>query len=169
MTSTCQQLSYQLQQQLTGAWFPQEFITDKPVPWSSATLTRWGRVTHICVGNLTIIGSENGLSSPGRNIVDWTPRNILQWNVNRNSYIFIQVNPFENVVGKMAAILSRPQCVKSSLNLARYGFAVPNDFSLRLNAYHCVYCIPYSETHCRRHLQIHLLNTNLCALIAISL
>ena len=25
----------------------------------------WGRVTHICVGNLTIIGSDNGLS-PGR-------------------------------------------------------------------------------------------------------
>ena len=25
-------------------------------------LTHWGRVTHICVGNLTIIGSDNGLS-----------------------------------------------------------------------------------------------------------
>ena len=36
----------------------------------------------------------------------------LQLNVNRNSYIFIQENPFENVVRKMAAILSRPQCVK---------------------------------------------------------
>ena len=29
------------------------------------SLTHWGRVTHICVGNLTIIGSDNGLS-PGR-------------------------------------------------------------------------------------------------------
>ena len=28
-------------------------------------LTHWGRVTHLCVGNLTIIGSDNGLS-PGR-------------------------------------------------------------------------------------------------------
>ena len=28
-------------------------------------LTHWGRVTHICVGNLTIIGLDNGLS-PGR-------------------------------------------------------------------------------------------------------
>ena len=28
-------------------------------------LTHWGRGTHICVGNLTIIGSDNGLS-PGR-------------------------------------------------------------------------------------------------------
>ena len=29
------------------------------------TITHWGRVTHICVSNLTIIGSDNGLS-PGR-------------------------------------------------------------------------------------------------------
>ena len=29
------------------------------------TLTLWGRVTHICVGDLTSIGSDNGLS-PGR-------------------------------------------------------------------------------------------------------
>ena len=28
-------------------------------------LTHWGRVTHICVSKLTIIGSYNGLS-PGR-------------------------------------------------------------------------------------------------------
>ena len=28
-------------------------------------LTHWGRVTHICVGTLTITGSDNGLS-PGR-------------------------------------------------------------------------------------------------------
>ena len=45
-------------------------------------------------------------------IVNWTPRNKLQWNFNRNSYIFIQENRFENVVWKMAAILARPQCVK---------------------------------------------------------
>ena len=28
-------------------------------------LTHWGRVTHICVSKLTIIGSDNGLA-PGR-------------------------------------------------------------------------------------------------------
>ena len=31
---------------------------------SVALLTHWGRVTHICVSKLTIIGSDNGLS-PG--------------------------------------------------------------------------------------------------------
>ena len=48
------------------------------------------------------------------NTVNWTPMNKLQWNLNRNSYIFIQENPFENVVWKMATILSWPQCVKNT-------------------------------------------------------
>ena len=46
------------------------------------------------------------------NIVNWTLGNKLQWNFNRNSYIFIQKNLFETVVWKMAAILFWPQCVK---------------------------------------------------------
>ena len=39
-------------------------------------LTHWGRVTHICVSELTIIGSDNGLS-PGRQAVIWTDDRIL--------------------------------------------------------------------------------------------
>ena len=38
------------------------------------------------------------------NIVDWTLRNKVQWNLNRNWNIFIQENAFENVVWKMSAI-----------------------------------------------------------------
>ena len=49
-------------------------------------------------------------NSPWWNIVNWTIRNQLQWNPNRNSYIFIEENAFENVVWKMVAILSRPLC-----------------------------------------------------------
>ena len=33
--------------------------------WYVTTLTHWGRVTHICVSKLFILGSDNGLS-PGR-------------------------------------------------------------------------------------------------------
>ena len=87
----------------------------------SCLLTHWGRVTHICVGNLTIIGSDNGLivawTAPSHylnqcwNIVNWTLRNKLQWNFNRNSNIFIQQNALQNGVCEMASILSRPQCV----------------------------------------------------------
>ena len=86
-------------------------------------LTHWGRVSHKCVGKLTIIGSDNGLS-PGRrqanqwwNIVNWTPGNKLQWILHGNWYIFIQENAFENVVCEMAYILSRPQCVKNKLKI----------------------------------------------------
>ena len=41
----------------------------------------------------------------------WDPRNKFQWNFNGNSYILIHENPFENIVGKMAPILSSPQYV----------------------------------------------------------
>ena len=40
-------------------------------------LTHWGRVTHICVSKLTIIGSDNSLS-PGRHqAIIWTNAGIL--------------------------------------------------------------------------------------------
>ena len=40
-------------------------------------LTHWGRVTHICVGNLTTIGSDNGLSPGRRQAIIWTNAGIL--------------------------------------------------------------------------------------------
>ena len=40
-------------------------------------LTHWGRVTHICVGNLTIYGSDNGLSPGRRQAITWTNVGIL--------------------------------------------------------------------------------------------
>ena len=41
-------------------------------------LTHWGRVTHICVtSNLTIIGSDIGLSPDWRQVIIWTSGEIL--------------------------------------------------------------------------------------------
>ena len=40
-------------------------------------LTHWGRMTHICVSNLTIIGSDNGLSPGRRQAIIWTNVGIL--------------------------------------------------------------------------------------------
>ena len=51
------------------------------------------------------------LSEPMLEYFNWTPRNKLQWNFNRNSDIFIQEKPSKTVVWKMLAILSRSQCV----------------------------------------------------------
>ena len=47
--------------------------------WSSVelTLSHWGRVTHLCVGIVTIIGSDNGLSHDRRQATIWTNAGIL--------------------------------------------------------------------------------------------
>ena len=86
-------------------------------------LTHWGRVTHICVSKLTIIGSDKGLSPRRCQAIIWTngglsligplgtkPSEILT---------FIQENAFERVVCELAAILSRPQCVNVSAVLVQ--------------------------------------------------
>ena len=51
--------------------------TTKFGPELQNTLTHWGRVTHICVSKLTIIGSDNGLSPGRRQAIIWTNARIL--------------------------------------------------------------------------------------------
>ena len=40
-------------------------------------LTHWGRITHICVSKLTIIGSDNGLLPGQCQAITWTNADIL--------------------------------------------------------------------------------------------
>ena len=40
-------------------------------------LTHWGRVTHICVSELTIIGSDNGMSPGRRQAIIWNNPGLL--------------------------------------------------------------------------------------------
>ena len=70
-------------------------------------------MTHICVGKLSILASDNGLSPGRRQAIIWTNAGILligPLGTNFSeilieiNYIFIQENAFENVVWKMAAI-----------------------------------------------------------------
>ena len=92
------------------------------VNWCVSTLINWCRVTHICVGNLNIIGSDNGFSPGRRQTIIWTDTGILLIGPSgadfneisiKKSYIFIHENLFENVVRKMAAILFWPPCVNT--------------------------------------------------------
>ena len=49
-------------------------------PWSGVAkspLTQWGQVTNICISNLTIIGSDNSLSTGRRQAIIWTKAGIL--------------------------------------------------------------------------------------------
>ena len=47
------------------------------LPIQSYSLTHWGWVTHVYVSNLTIIGSDNGLSPGRRQAIAWTNVGIL--------------------------------------------------------------------------------------------
>ena len=112
-------------------------------------LTHPGRVTHICVSNLTIIGSYNGLSSGRRNAKLLSEQNaaillIGTLGTNRNSYIFIQENASEYIVWTMAAILSRPQYVKP-VNPIPYAVH-PKNYAR--GSWYAVYCCAQADfTH----------------------
>ena len=49
-----------------------EWFASIQLAWLFTEFTHWGRVTHICVTNLTTIGSDNGLSPGRRQAIIWT-------------------------------------------------------------------------------------------------
>ena len=85
-------------------------------------LIHWGRVTHICVSYPTITGSDNGLS-PGRRqaiilinagklLIGPLETNVSDILIEIHTFSF-QENAFGSVIWKMAAIMSRPQCINN--------------------------------------------------------
>ena len=54
-----------------------EFVDIHNTVWSFYHLTHWGRVMHICVRKLTIIGSDNGLAHGWNQTIIWTNDGIL--------------------------------------------------------------------------------------------
>ena len=75
-------------------------------------LTHWGRVTHICVGNLNIIGPDNGLWPGRRQAIIWTNAGILliePWGTNfREMLIDIHTFSFKKIHLKMSSAKWRP-------------------------------------------------------------
>ena len=58
--------------------FAHKKLTVAPIDMPETSyLTHWGRVTHICVSNPTIIGSDNGLSPSRRQAIIWTNVGLL--------------------------------------------------------------------------------------------
>ena len=90
---------------------------------SRSGLTHWGRVTHICVNKLTIIGSDNGLSPGRRQAIIWTNAGILSMRtIETNvSEILIQINKFwfKKMYLKVSSGKWRPFCVGLKM-LTRY-------------------------------------------------
>ena len=81
----------------------------------SLPLTHWGRVTHICVGILTIIGSDNGLSTGRRQAIIWTNAGILLIEPLGTNFseilIGIQIFSFTKMRLKMPSAKWRPFCL----------------------------------------------------------
>ena len=78
-------------------------------------LTHWGQVTHICVGNLTIIGSDNGLSPGRRQTITWTKVGILLIGPLGTNFsemlIEIHTFSFKKIHLKMSSGKWRPFCL----------------------------------------------------------
>ena len=79
-------------------------------------LFHWGRVTHISIGNLTIIGSDNGLSPGRRQAIIWTNvRILLIGPLGTNfSEMLIKINTFSF---KKIHLKMSSGCVKCLLSL----------------------------------------------------
>ena len=116
-------------------------------------------MTHICVGILTIIGSDNGLSPGWHQAIIWTNAGILSiWPLGTNLIeILIEILTFsfkkmhsENVVCEAAAILSRPQCVKWNVsNRSSIIEMFASTSALKINT---VYCVHQWQLHINIHI-----------------
>ena len=74
---------------------------------SNHMLTHWGRVTHICVSKLTIIGSDNGLAPGRRQTIIWTNDGTNFSEI----LIGIQTFSFKKMHLKMSSAKWRPFCL----------------------------------------------------------
>ena len=75
------------------------------------SLTHWGRVTHICVSKLTIIGSDNGLASGQRQTIIWTNAGMLligPLGINNEILIRIHTFSFKKIRLKMLSVKCCP-------------------------------------------------------------
>ena len=89
-------------------------------------LTHWGRVTLICVGKLTIIGSDNSLSSGRRQAILWTNTWILLIGTLGTNFIEIlteiHIFSFKKMRFKMSSGKLRPLCLGRNVLSAHIPF-----------------------------------------------
>ena len=91
-------------------------------------LTHWGRVTHKCVGNIKIIGSDNGLSPGRRQAILWTNDGILLIEPIRTNFseIWTEIHTFfQKMRLKRSSAKWRPFCLPQCMDWI--GFHLYND------------------------------------------
>ena len=78
-------------------------------------LTHWGRVTHICVSKLTIIGWDNGLSPDRHQAIIWTNAGTLLMRTLGTNFSEILIEShsfsFKKMHKKMSSGKWRPSCL----------------------------------------------------------
>ena len=88
-------------------------------------ITHWGRVTHICVSKLTIIGSDNGLSPDRRQASIWTNAGILLIGPLGTNFSEISIEiltfSFKKMRLKVSSAKRRPFCL--GLNVLTHLYA----------------------------------------------
>ena len=103
-------------------------------------LTHWGRVTHICVGKLTIIGSDNGLSPERRQAIIWTNAGILFIGPLRTTFSEILIEVLTFSFKKMRLKVSsgkwRPFCLGLNVLKTKIDLTVVSD-AVTLMWHHC--------------------------------
>ena len=91
------------------------------MPLARSNIAYWGRVMHICVGELNNIGSDNGLSPDRRHAIIWTNAVILLiWPLGTNcNEMLIKVHTFsfKKMYVKMSSAKWRPFCL--GINMLR--------------------------------------------------
>ena len=87
----------------------------------NSVLTHWGRVTHICVSKLTIIGSDNSLSPDRRQAIIWTNAGILLIGPLGTNFTEISIEiltfSFKKMRLKLSSAKRRPFCL--GLNVSK--------------------------------------------------
>ena len=112
-------------------------------------LTHWGRVTHICVSKLSILGSDNGLSPGRRQAIIWTNAELLligPWGTNFSEILIeILAFSFKKMRLKVSSAKRRPFWLGLNVLMISRGnnLAVP---VVRIWAWN-IYCTPISVWH----------------------
>ena len=114
----------------TSSGYP--LLSDDMTPIRLIYLTHWGRVTHKCVSNLTIIGSENGLSPGRRQAFFWTITGMLLIRTLETNFskILSEIDtfPFKKMHFKMSSAKWRPFCLGLNV-LSTFGHSTTDSIS----------------------------------------
>ena len=92
--------------------------------WIQFGLTHWGRVTHICVSKLTIIGSDNGLSPERRQAIIWTNAGIFLIGPLGTNFSEILIEKQTFSLKKIRLKMSSAKCFSFRLGLDVFNFTV---------------------------------------------